>query len=186
MVSSNYEEMRDIHDFVFKDLYSKYLNDSNFQFTVRQRNNKERLDKGYWFVGNEDRYLTTSFWSGRDWKNKTPYINLVFFPSDSTDRKKYNVNDCCISLVCKGNEELKIFYKEIFKRIDGFEEDGLNRWICPIDSEGYIDGINKFIAKYKPVIDECIKEYQPHDLGFLDERNRLYINRIVDRKENQI
>lgn len=179
---SNLDEMQEIHDLVFSNLYSKYQSNSKLQFTVRQKNNKERLDKGYWLVGNDDRYLLTSFWSGRDWKNKTPYINLIFLPKNSEDRDRFGVNDCYLSLVCKGNESLKDFYETIFEQIDGFKSSGTNRWFLPIDADGYVNCIDLFLEKYKPVIDKCVNEYQPQDLGFLDDSNKKYIDRIIDRR----
>ena len=170
-----------IHDLLFTSLYERYKNDNQFIFTVRQKNNKERLDNGYWFVGN-DRYLLTSFWSGKDWKNKTPYINLIFLPQDSSDRNRFNVNDCYISLVCKSNDKLKDFYEKIFKKIDGFRENGSNCWLLPINENGYVKSLEYFLTHYKPIIDKCIEEYKPKDIDFLEPSYSKYINRIIERK----
>jgi len=61
------EAVQRLHEVLFKNLYERYQENKEFLFTVRQKNNKERLDKGYWFIG-DDNYLITSFWSGKDWK----------------------------------------------------------------------------------------------------------------------
>ncbi len=49
-----------------------------------RRNNREgRLDDGYWFYGNDD-YLALSFWSGNDWRNRTPNLIFVVLPNSDT------------------------------------------------------------------------------------------------------
>ena len=71
------ESINDIHDNVFEFLeeYKDTVSDkgTQFFFTLRRSNQQNRLEKGYWFYGNEN-YLAVSFWSGMDWKNKTPNI----------------------------------------------------------------------------------------------------------------
>src|SRR5438874_271894 len=71
------ENINDIHNNVFEFL-EEYKERENkrgipFFFTLRRSNQKNRLEKGYWFHGN-DYYMAVSFWSGMDWKNKTPNI----------------------------------------------------------------------------------------------------------------
>ncbi|MCZ8091097.1 AAA family ATPase [Flavobacterium sp.] len=99
-------------------LYSLRQIDKKLMFTYRKSNYGGRLDEGYWFYGTEN-YLAVSFWSGMDWKNRTPNIiiritNLgdIFLEinvSDS-DRKrefvdKYLVNQ--IGLIIEGRRYIK-------------------------------------------------------------------------------
>ena len=170
-------KFRESHTLGF-DIYS--LTTKEFLFTVRQKNNKERLDKGYWFIGNNN-YLITSFWSGKDWKNKTPYISLVFLPKHSSDRRDGR-EDCFIELTSKSSSEITSFMKNIMNRIDGFKKRTDGCWFLPINQNGYIDSLEYFIEIYKPVIDECIREYKPTDIEFLEQDYTKYIDRIVDRK----
>jgi energy-coupling factor transporter ATP-binding protein EcfA2 len=53
----------------------QFLFRTNFTYTYRKSNYASRLDQGYWFYGNES-YMAISFWSGMDWKNRTP--NIIF------------------------------------------------------------------------------------------------------------
>lgn len=177
----NNEDIQKLHELIFVNLYDRHKQNQDFQFTVRQKNNKERLDKGYWFVG-DDNYLITSFWSGRDWKNKTPYINLIFLPPDSIYRERLHTKDCCISFVCKDNDDLRIFYQKIFEKIEGIIENGTSEWVLPIAENGYIECIDLFIKKYKPIIDECIALYKPEKINFLDGSNNRFIQKIVNRR----
>jgi energy-coupling factor transporter ATP-binding protein EcfA2 len=52
-----------------------YLYSTNLTYTYRKSNYASRLTQGYWFYGTEQ-YLAVSFWSGMDWKNRTP--NIIF------------------------------------------------------------------------------------------------------------
>lgn len=70
------KEMHEIHQEVFDYLMKKHKEDENFLFTVRQINRGGRLDKGYWFLGN-DHYLAVSFWAATNWKRRTPNIFIV-------------------------------------------------------------------------------------------------------------
>ncbi|MDF2432171.1 MAG: hypothetical protein JWP44_1802, partial [Mucilaginibacter sp.] len=54
----------------------QFLYDKNLTYTYRKSNYASRLDQGYWFYGNEA-YMAISFWSGMDWKNRTPNIIYV-------------------------------------------------------------------------------------------------------------
>jgi predicted ATP-binding protein involved in virulence len=66
-------DIAEIHDQVLKDLLMHRNNHfPDLRFTLRKRS-QERLNKGYWFLGNEN-YLAFSCWEGRDYKNKTPNI----------------------------------------------------------------------------------------------------------------
>ncbi|ACT92181.1 AAA family ATPase [Dyadobacter fermentans] len=51
------------------------LEQSDLLYTFRKSNYGSRLEQGYWFYGNENQ-MAISFWSGMDWKNRTP--NIVF------------------------------------------------------------------------------------------------------------
>ena len=73
---------------IFQFLYQKHEADENFMFRVRQTNNKGRLNKGYWFNGN-DEYLYTSFWSGNDSRTGFYHIRLTITKDTIT---KYVLN----------------------------------------------------------------------------------------------
>jgi predicted ATPase len=61
---------------VFEFLESKRQSGIQLYYTLRKSNYNDRLLEGYWFYGNND-YLSVSFWSGMDWKNRTPNISFV-------------------------------------------------------------------------------------------------------------
>lgn len=76
----------DLHEKIFAHLY-----DTELTYSYRKSNYQGRLDHGYWFYGNET-YLAVSFWSGMDWKNRTP--NIIFIVTSSgTVYLEINVSD---------------------------------------------------------------------------------------------
>src|SRR5450432_3641843 len=101
--------------FVFLEEYKDSVsgNLSPFFFTLRRSNQQKRLEKGYWFYGNEN-YLAVSFWSGMDWKNRTPNI----FFRITLDGKTYLTFTCKDSLrkaeICK-----QIFIDPLELKVDG-------------------------------------------------------------------
>ena len=63
----------EIHEAVFDICFEHYVDVPSEKFILRKSNRYDRLAHGHWFYGN-DNYVAVSFWSGSDWKNKTPNI----------------------------------------------------------------------------------------------------------------
>jgi predicted ATPase len=70
------EKAAKIHNEVYDLLMQHRENDASCYFTFRRSNRANRLQEGYWFYGDEY-YLAVSFWSGMDWKSRTPNISFV-------------------------------------------------------------------------------------------------------------
>jgi predicted ATP-binding protein involved in virulence len=73
--------------------YLERLREDNprLRYALRKSNYNNRLAQGYWFYGTET-YIAVSFWSGMDWKNRTP--NIAFFIDDRGEcRLEINVSD---------------------------------------------------------------------------------------------
>lgn len=95
-------------------LEKKRAKGADIKYKLRARNHKNRLDKGYWFLGNEKKIIL-SFWEGIDQKNHTPniylelsefgQISLVFTSKDS---------------IIKGQ-----FFKELTSVLGGFKQSNL-------------------------------------------------------------
>lgn len=64
---------------------------SDLRYTYRKSNYGGRLEEGFWFYGNDD-YFCVSFWTGMDWKNRTPNISF-FFLSNGEAQLQINVSD---------------------------------------------------------------------------------------------
>ncbi|MGV8111805.1 MAG: AAA family ATPase [Lentimicrobium sp.] len=150
--------MQEIHNNVFNLLSKEHQkNPNDFFFTMRKNNSSNRLEKGYWFHGN-DNYLSVSFWAGMDWKNKTPniYIQinldkqcLFIFSAKDHKRKLEFANEKVLPILISGLRELNIDPTN-----KGFE----NVLIFELGKGDYIQILKDFIHFIKPQIDDAVKQ----------------------------
>ena len=100
-----------IHEqlFIFLERERSFM--PGLRYTLRKRNNKERLEKGYWFLGNEN-WVGFSFWAGFDWKHRTPIIHLGI-----SLEGKLN-----LQLVAKDSEQNQRMFKELAADLGNMEE----------------------------------------------------------------
>ncbi len=151
------------------------LNDDEFFFVPRKINNKNRLEQGMYFRGNDD-YLALSFWDRADSKE---FI--------------YNINWSCnskgissIELSCRDNEELRphiLAIKDLLGK--KFKETKKNRWrfFYP-ENEHYINTLQEFILKEKPLIDNYLKKHPESGIPLADnETNEKYVKALPYYKE---
>jgi AAA15 family ATPase/GTPase len=139
------------------DLNDRYLTllrerrqlDPSLTFTFRKSNYAGRLSEGFWFYGKET-YLGISFWSGMDWRNRTPNImvrirdngdmDLEVNVSDS-DRKREFIERYLLQPL-----ELAQIGRRYMRSIAA----NCNEEIATIELE-------KFLERSKPLIDEIIR-----------------------------
>jgi predicted ATPase len=159
------EGIEDLHELLFSHLIEKSEKDKDLRFSIRKSDKENRLSKGYYFYGNES-YLAISFWSGTNWKNKTPNIILVFVPEDEAFYLEIAVND---------SEEKTDFVKQfLLPELNLVEKHG--RFYKPLYGDSYIGILEYFINEIKPVIDNSISRNNSffknidleNRLGFID------------------
>lgn len=135
-----------------------------FNFTLRKSNREDKLKDGYWFYGNES-YLAVSFWTGMDWKNRTPNIYFLhtlagdnYLETSASDSQfkqefieKYLYNS--LDMVPVGRSFRKYYkYKSV------------------------TEALEEFLTEDKPEIDRIIEEqegffkpFENHRIGFIDK-----------------
>lgn len=148
-----------------------------FYFVPRKINNKGRLDKGYWFLGNEH-YSYLSFWNGSDWKEKIHNIGFVVL----SDKTSY------IELSAQDSENKALFLGKLAQHLGGFKKiENKNKWFRYFDGKKYLDNLSFFIEKIKPQIDSFLIKENPKDIKLLDHTfHKKYINKIIKRRDAQI
>ena len=80
-----------LHEIIFDYLMEKHRHDSSFKFTMRSNDRYERLQKGYWFIGN-DQYLELSFWDGKDSLSKINNIGFTILLRGAKRQVYYNLS----------------------------------------------------------------------------------------------
>lgn len=140
-----------IHESVLNHLLNS--GQTGFSLRTKDKRNEEKLNKGYWFLGN-DGFLNLSFWDSRDWRNKT---HNIFFGINSE-------SDCWLEFVDKDDSEKARFFEEIAPVIGLKQlktkrnEKDLFLWKKEYtNSKDYLKSLDEFLKKDKPIIDAFIQ-----------------------------
>ncbi|MFZ5942163.1 MAG: hypothetical protein ACOYXB_16470 [Bacteroidota bacterium] len=165
------------HEKILDHLLRLRKTNSGLYFVPRKINNKGRLDKGYWFLGNEY-YLNLSFWNGEDWKEKIHNIGFVVLK----DKTSY------IELSAQDSPDKAKFLSKVTKELGGFIKDGSkNKWYKHYSGTNFIECLDDFIKNSKPAIDKLITIEKPAGIKLLDKAFfNDYGKRIIDSREKQI
>jgi predicted ATP-binding protein involved in virulence len=161
------DSIQKIHNDLFEHLRTKY---PDLRFKLRQSNRYNRLDKGYWFLGN-DSYVGTSFWEGMDWQNKTPNIMLAVDLSNSKKPKLY------LEFVANDNEKKADFFSKIALplQMNRLKKSGkeINKWMKFYENENFLEAVDRFIEHDKTIIDAFINVNKDEKLFPLIEENEF-------------
>lgn len=163
-----------IHEKILDHLVQLRESDKGLYFVPRRRNNKGRLDKGFWFLGDE-KYMQVSFWDGGDRKEKIHNIAFAVF-HDKTSR---------IVLCAEDSSDKARFLSKVAATLGGFKKvQARNKWIKVYPRTDYIQNLNGFLADVKPVVDRLLKTHKPKGIKILDEAffNKYCQKVIIDRQ----
>lgn len=126
----------------------------NFYFVPRKINNKNRLEEGKYFIGN-DEYLEITFWEGADSKEKIYNIAFVI------NRKLQTY----LEISSRDNQEraaymdelTEVLSDELGKKFTNIKDD---KWQWHYDENiSYLNALSDFIGNVKPVIDKYISTH---------------------------
>lgn len=163
--------IKELHNQVYLFLNDLRENKPNLRYTYRKSNYGGRLEDGYWFYGNEN-YFCISFWTGMDWKNRTPNVSF-FFMSNGEAQLAINVSDSdkkrkFVEMHMVKQLELKYDGRRYIKRYGIEELTGLDFL------DLFINGFNGQISD-KEKIDDIITsvgdsffENDDNGIGFID------------------
>lgn len=139
--------------------------ESDFTFTFRKSNRASKLEHGFWFYGTE-KYLAVSFWSGMDWKNKTPNVYFVVL----NDGRTY------LEIAVSDSERKREFIERYFLNSSINIIPSGKRYIREYSEFGdeYLKSLESFLRNDKIEIDEIIQmnrsffnEKEDEEIGFI-------------------
>lgn len=179
------KSITEIHERIYAYL-TEELKEQKLRFTLRQRNVSERLDKGYWFSGNEN-YLVISFWKGLDWRNKTPNIYFTVTANGASTLDFVSYDDEKKIAFFEGLSEV-LGMKQLTKARTGKE---FEHWIKNYRGTDYISALDTFLKQDKKIIDAFIKSndemrgvFEPiDDSEFLKAKKRIEAVRTKIKKD---
>ncbi|OOQ57872.1 hypothetical protein [Mucilaginibacter pedocola] len=140
-----------IHEKLLDHLVKLRKNDPRLYFMPRKINNRNRLQQGYWFLGNDD-YVYVDLWNGTDWKEKVNCIGFVVLP----DGRHY------LELSAQGCPEVVPFLEKIVAAEPGFDRPGEKyKWYKYFSGDKYLRDFDQAIRQFKPKVDHLIDQEQP-------------------------
>jgi hypothetical protein len=140
-----------IHEKLLDYLVKLRKSSPGLYFAPRKINNQNRLNEGYWFLGNND-YVYVNFWNGTDWKEKVNCIGFVILP----DGHSY------IELSAQGCEEVVPFLEKVARLESGFDRPGTKyKWFRHFPNKNYLQHFDYFIETFKPKVDRLIDQEHP-------------------------
>lgn len=153
----------DIHKSCLEFLLEYQSKHNDFYFVPRKINNKNRLEQGMYFRGNDD-YLVLTFWNKADSKEQIYYINWAC-GSDGVSS---------IWLSCRDNDDILPYVLDVKEILEStgkkFEELKKNRWRCNYPSnEYYLNTLQDFIENDKPLIDAYLKNHPESGIPLADK-----------------
>lgn len=140
-------QFQTVHNEVYDLLVAYWQRDPAFHFTFRRSNRESKLEHGYWFYGNES-YLAVSFWTGMDWKNKSP--NIIFVIELITGETYLEINT-------SDSDEKRRFINTYFLDDLGLEVSG--KRFRKNYQGAYLTSLENFIKTDKVAIDEVISRH---------------------------
>lgn len=167
------DEILSIHNRIFDYLMKIHESEDNFYFMPRRVNNKHRLEKGYWFIG-DDKYLQVTFWDNDD---PARHIHNIAFTIN------YD-KGCYLEFSSKYDEQKAQFLETLTAQLGSFENIAQNRWRKYYEQINYIELLNNFIRNEKLIIDNAIRELKPAGIDFIKPGEfEKYVNKILGYKE---
>jgi predicted ATPase len=152
-------QIHEMHNEVFKLLMQQHDKNPEFLCTFRKTNRQKRLDKGYWFLGNE-KYLSVSFWSGMDWMNKTPNIQFRI-DKDHNCLFIFSAKDSNFKLKLGKEKILPLLQSNLLNYgIDSINIVSERVLMFNLGKGDYINILKNFIDNIKNEIDKLIKDFE--------------------------
>lgn len=157
----------------------------DFTFAVRQVNRNQRLDKGYWFQGDEN-YIFVGFTARGDESNKTRCFGLVF-----TDIQPSKAN-CWVEIVFKTEprKDVEKLYRDFvtarpdFKTTDQpYYKDF--KYFKSYPAGDPVKNLERFLNEDWKILSEEVKKRNLGDIFFVPEQDFLqHLNRIEALRGN--
>jgi predicted ATP-binding protein involved in virulence len=177
-------EIAKLHNELYDYLKQIHEKDPDFRFRLRRINNQNRLNKGYWFNGN-DRYLETSFWDYTDNLHATPVIRLVCH--FEKNKKKWSCQ-----FVGRDSKERAAYFKKMATTLGDFstdEEDRMPVWKKELKNAftHFLKPLEKFIETDKKRIDAFLNQNKKESLVRFIDRNvfKKELAQIENLKKNR-
>lgn len=155
------------HNEILNDLLEYKKNNPEFTFATRVNNRNNRIEQGYWFLGNET-YIFVPLYKVGDDDNKTKTIGFVY----TEDSQYIEIVFRSIRGVAENEEEM---YRELIQILSS-RTDILNRKDIGEQKKFFYfhendlkKNLDYFIHKFKKICDEIITKFGLEEKYFIKE-----------------
>lgn len=151
----------EIYDFLLQKREAAIEQGLRLDFTLRAENKDKKIEKGYWFYGNEKQVII-SFWSGNDWLFETP--NIFFAITTS--------GDCSLNLSCGDSSSKGVLFRNFIQGPLDLVLKGSDRWQKHYPKSAYLSILDYFLAEDKVKIDMLLR-HNSSELYLDDPKNTV-------------
>ncbi|MFB4322709.1 hypothetical protein RB298_10265, partial [Priestia sp. BR_2] len=166
----------DMHSKCWDLLINIQLNDDSFYFVPRKINNANRLEQGYFFIG-DAKYLLISFWNGGDTLEK---IHNISWGVENNGKS-------FIELSAKDDANKAKFLSEMVPLLEqkteiNFKELSKWKWKYYYPKHSfYLDTLQSFIRNQKPIIDKFIRDNHCGIKMLDQEFNEKHVLKLINK-----
>jgi len=174
--------MKELHEEIFNKLLEYKKEYPDFTFYTRRRNTHQRLEKGYWFLGNEN-YINIPLFNVGDKDNNTQTIGFVYEP---------NKNKSFIEIVYKNvidiTENEYKFYQELVDFLPNKEQKGnQNRYWYIFKNDDVYQNLDYYITEFRNKCIALLKKYHLEDKYLISESQfKKYLEQINNYKNQKM
>lgn len=177
------DSIKQLHEELFlflENLRESNIDLQNIRYTFRKENFGNKLENGYWFLGDEQN-LIVSFWSGENLYTKKPNISINFELETNLIYLEITIEKPTSNLFENDGNKFVLFHDFIlpnFYELEKYEEKDFyiyRHTLGPI--EYWKEILNRFIFGEKNRIDDLIINYQ-NQIGFENTSTSYAIGQI--------
>ncbi|RYE56792.1 MAG: hypothetical protein EOP48_07240 [Sphingobacteriales bacterium] len=135
----------EIYDYLMQKRQVAVQHGYRLDFTLRIENKGKKLDKGYWFYGQEKEVIV-SFWSGNDWLYETP--NIYFKVTTS--------KDCSLNFSSGDSPSKGAMFRNLFASPLQLTIETADHAVKIYPKTNYLSTLDYFLETDKPIIDHIL------------------------------
>jgi len=172
--------MKKLHSIILEKLlqYKKEHPDSTFY--TRRRNRHERLESGYWFLGNE-KYINIPLFNVGDKDNNTQTIGFVYEP----DKNKSFIEIVYKNVKDITEDEYK-FYQELIDFLPYKEQRGnQNRYWYIFKNNNLFQNLDYYITEFRNKCIDLLKKYHLEEKYLISESQFQKYLEQINKYQNQ-
>ncbi len=166
------------HEHILAGLLAYRKRNPTFKFIPRQKNNNNRLEKGYWFQGED--YAFVGLFDRSGGMNKTRSFGIVFWP------KSKNTFGCYLELVYKGETDKNVLagYDKIKESFPGFVDKGGEKFYNYLpDCDMTFETLFTFLDGFYPKLQQLVSDQNLSFLFIEEEKFAKILRRINQQRD---